>query len=90
MGRLENLMKKLKSEKKESEIEKTLKELEDEGTRTADKIAETMGQKEDRTAFVPKVDVPPVNLEGFSINKYGEIIRDDKKEKAKEENTERE
>ena len=30
MGRLENLMKKLKSEKKESEIEKTLKELEDE------------------------------------------------------------
>lgn len=90
MGRLENLMKKLKSEKKDSEIEKTLKELEDEGTRTADEIAETMGQKEDRTAFVPKVDVPPVNLEGFSINEYGEIIREDKKEKAKEEDTERE
>ena len=49
-----------------------------------------MGQKEDRTAFVPKVDVPPVNLEGFSINEYGEIIREDKKEKAKEEDTERE
>ena len=90
MGRLENLMKKLKSEKKESEIEKTLKELEDEGTRTADEIAETMGQNEDRTAFVPKVDVPPVNLEGFTINEYGEIIREDKKEKAKEEDTERE
>lgn len=90
MGRLENLMKKLKSEKEESEIEKTLKELEDEGTRTADEIAEIMGQKEDRTAFVPKVDVPPVNLEGFSINEYGEIIREDKKEKAKEEDTERE
>ena len=84
MGRSENLIKKLKTEKKESEIEETLKEFEEEGNKTADQIAETMGQKEDRNSFVPKVDVSPLNLEGCEINEKGEIIRKDKKEHEKE------
>ena len=69
------------------EDERTLRAIEDEGKAEADKIAEELGQKEDRTAFVPKV--PPVNLpKDFETNKSGKKIEkeDAKKEDKQEEN----
>lgn len=81
MGKLEELVKKLKG-KNEDEI---IEELGQVGDITADKIAETMGQN-DRTSFVPKVDVLPIELpEGCEINECGEIIRKGKEEADRDE-----
>lgn len=84
MGVLKELLDRLSNETMNSkEIDKIIKDIETEGTEATDKIAERLEQK-DKTSFVPKVDVPPIDFdklpEGCKINQYGEIERQEERE----------
>ena len=81
MGILRDLVQSLENTKKKSN-EDIIKEIEKKGALDSEEIAKSLGQYKEKP-FVPKADVPPVDLEDCYIDEFGQINRKPKEENNK-------